>query len=145
MIGPMLHAVDVEADASATFRALTTTQGLAAFWTSDCEAEPRLGSVARFGFAGAPVDLRMRIDDLRDGRSVGWACLGDFPWWAGTRVTWEFAPAAMGSGTSVLFRHEGWPADHPEREHAKVNYTWGRIVGALKAYLESGERQPFLG
>ena len=26
-----------------------------------------------------------------------------------------------------------------------MNYTWGRIVGALKAYAESGEPAPFLG
>ncbi|CAN5470573.1 hypothetical protein BH24CHL9_BH24CHL9_14780 [soil metagenome] len=145
MTGPMLHAVDVDADAPAAYRALTTADGLAAFWTSDCEAEPRVGSVARFGFAGAPVDLRMRIEDLREGRSVTWACLGDFPWWADTTVYWELAPAAEGTGTSVKFRHDGWPADYPELEYAKVNYTWGRIVGALKAYLESDEPQPFLG
>jgi hypothetical protein len=26
-----------------------------------------------------------------------------------------------------------------------VNYTWGRIVGALKEYAESGKPAPFLG
>ena len=144
MTGPMLHAADVDVDAPAVYRALTTADGLAAFWTPDCEAEPRVGSVARFGFAGAPVDLRMRVDDLREGRSVAWVCLGDFPWWAGTTVSWDLAPAE-GKGTTVTFRHAGWPEDYPDLEYAKVNYSWGRIVGALKAFLESGEPQPFLG
>ena len=36
-------------------------------------------------------------------------------------------------------------ADYPDDEYARVNYTWGRIVGALKAYAESGEPAPFLG
>ena len=29
---------------------------------------------------------------------------------------------------------------YPDDEYARVNYTWGRIVGALKAYAESGSR-----
>jgi uncharacterized protein YndB with AHSA1/START domain len=145
MSGPMLHAVDVVANASTVFRALTTTQGLAAFWASDSEAEPRVGSVARFGFAGAPVDLRMRIDDLREGRSVTWACLGDFPWWAETTVSWDLAHSEAGQGTTVAFRHDGWAEEYPTLEYARVNYTWGRIMGALQAYLGSGEPQPFLG
>ncbi len=145
MPGPMLHAVDIEADAAALFTALTTQAGEAAFWTSDCDVEPVVGSIARFGFPSAPVDLRMRVDELDDDRRVAWACLGDFPHWAGTTVTWDLAPAATGRGTTVVFRQDGWGEAYPEMDYASVNYTWGRIVGALKAYAETGTPQPFLG
>jgi hypothetical protein len=57
------------------FDAITTADGLRGFWTPDSDAEPTLGSVARFGFSKAPVDLRMRIE-LESGR-VAWSCLGD--------------------------------------------------------------------
>ena len=144
MTGPMLHAVEVHADAESVYQAISTQSGVASFWTSDLDLEPVVGSVARFGFPGAPVDLRMRIDALEPGRLVRWSCLGDFPFWAGTTVSWELSAAAS-DGTSVLFRHDGWPEDYPELEYAQVSYTWARIVGALKEFGETGIRLPFLG
>jgi len=145
MNGPMLHTVDVDSDAQTIYEAITTKAGEAAFWTSDCDVEPVVGSIARFGFPEAPVDLRMKIDELRPGETVRWSCLGDFPHWAGTTVTWTLSAAPSGSGTTAAFSHDGWQADYPDNEYARVNYTWGRIVGALKAYAESGKPAPFLG
>jgi uncharacterized protein YndB with AHSA1/START domain len=145
MTGPMLHTVDVDSDARTIFEAITTKAGEAAFWTSDCDIEAVVGSIARFGFAGAHADLRMRIEELTQAERVKWSCLGDFPHWAGTTVTWTLAPAPSGHGTAVAFKHRGWGAGYPEGDYARVNYTWGRIVGALKAYLESGTPAPFLG
>ena len=145
MAGPMLHTVDVAADAKTIYEAISTRSGEAAFWTSDCDIEPVAGSIARFGFPGAPVDLKMRIDTLEPDFTVRWSCLGDFPHWADTTVAWSLSPAPSGGGTAVAFRHDGWGDDYPEGEYARVNYTWGRIVGALKAYAESGKPAPFLG
>jgi uncharacterized protein YndB with AHSA1/START domain len=145
MPGSMLHAVEVEADPDAIYRAITTAEGLASFWTPQSEAKPTEGAVAMFQFTGAPVALRMRIDGLEAGKRVAWSCLGDFPHWQGTTVTWELMPAVQGTGTTLLFRHEGWGADYPEMEYAHVNFTWGQIVGRLKAFIESGKPQPFLG
>jgi uncharacterized protein YndB with AHSA1/START domain len=144
MTGPMLHTVDVNSDARAIYEAITTKEGEAAFWTSDCDIQPVVGSIARFGFPAAPVDLRMKIDELSPGE-IRWSCLGDFPHWAGTTVAWSLSPSPSGKGTAVAFRHDGWGDGYPEDEYARVNYTWGRIVGALKAYAESGDPAPFLG
>ena len=145
MPGPMLHAVDIDADAVTIFGAITTRDGLAGFWTSDCDAQAAIGTVSRFGFPAAPVDLHMRVDGLQPNRSVSWTCLGDFPYWAGTTITWELTPAAGGRGSTLSFRHDGWGDDYPEIEYARVNYTWGRIVGALASYALSGTPDPFLG
>ena len=139
MTGPMLHTVDVAADAQAIYDAITTKAGEAAFWTSDCDIEPVVGSIARFGFPAAPVDLRMKIDELSPGE-IRWSCLGDFPHWAGTTVAWSLSPAPSGNGTAVAFRHGGWGDDYPEDEYARVNYTWGRIVGRSRHTPSRGTR-----
>jgi uncharacterized protein YndB with AHSA1/START domain len=144
MPGPILLAVDIDADATRLYDVLTTKAGQAAFWTSDLDIEPLVGSIARFGFPEAPVDLRMRIDTLTPGRLVGWTCLGDFPFWAGTTVGWELSAAPTG-GTTVLLRQDGWPDDYPVLDYARVTYVWARILGALKAYVETGTPRPFLG
>jgi len=140
----MLHAVEVEASEEAIYGALTTSKGLASFWTPQSEAEPTVGSVAVFRFAGAPVDLKMRIDGLEPGKRVAWGCQGDFPQWQGTTVTWELSPAVQGSGITVLFRHECWGPAYTEMDYAHVNFVWGQVVGRLKDYCETGNPQPFL-
>ena len=144
MLGPMLQAVEVEAGEDVIYQALTTSKGLASFWTPQSQAEPTVGSVAVFRFTGAPVDLKMRIDGLEPSKRVAWSCQGDFPHWEGTTVTWEMSPSAQGPRITVLFRHEGWGPDYPDMEYAHVNFTWGQIVGRVKAYCETGKPQPFL-
>jgi hypothetical protein len=138
----MLHAVDVESDPAAIRGAIATKDGLAAFWTADVEAEPKVGSVAVFRFPAAPVPLEMRVEAIDSDRVV-WRCEGDFPHWEGTTVTWELRPGSPGTGTEVLFRHQGWGDDYPEIEFARVNWVWGQVVARLKSYCESGRPQPF--
>ncbi|MGH2684673.1 MAG: SRPBCC family protein [Actinomycetota bacterium] len=141
MTADIQHAVEVQADPGALYRAITTTEGEAGFWTRDNETRPEEGSVARFGFPEAPVDVRMRIEKLEADRRVEWACEGDFPNWGGPSVTWTLEP--KDGGTRVLFRHGGWPKKYSDEEWASVNFVWGQIVGRLKGYAESGKPQPF--
>jgi len=142
MTREIMLAVDAKAEPEAIARALTTSEGLASFWTPDVTAEPTVGSEARFGFTGAPVDLRMRIDAIEPGR-VAWTCLGDFPHWGGTKVSWEMSPADD-SATRVLFKHTGFSDAQPEGDFASVAYAWSSILGALRAYLETDIAKPAL-
>ena len=140
----ILLGVEIDADAGKIYEALTTKEGLSSFWTSDSIAEPEVGSEARFGFAGAPVPLRMRVDTLEPGREVGWTCLGDFPNWSDTRVTWSLS-AGEHAATRVFFRHAGFPDEQPEYEFASVSYTWAVVLERLKELAEKGTAQPALG
>jgi uncharacterized protein YndB with AHSA1/START domain len=140
----MLHGVEIQAPPETVYEAVSTQQGLAGFWTADNDTRAEVGSVARFGFPDAPVDLKMRVDQLEPGRRIVWSCLGDFPHWKGTTVRWDLRPKD-GSGTMVLFQHAGWGEDYPDEEFAGVNFVWGQVVGRLKAYAETGRPQPFFG
>ncbi|HKW70594.1 MAG TPA: SRPBCC domain-containing protein [Candidatus Dormibacteraeota bacterium] len=140
MAGPLMHTVEIDADANKIYDALSTSQGLASFWTADSHAEPKVGSIAKFGFHG-PV-LEMTVDELTPGKRVRWSTLGGFPEWKGTTVTWDIKPAKNG-GNEVTFNHDGWPEALPPADLASVNYAWGRIVGRLKKYAETGKPVPY--
>ena len=140
----ILLGVEAHADAATIVDALTTKEGLSSFWTSDSIAEPAVGSEARFGFQGAPVPLRMRVDRIEP-REVTWTCLGDFPFWDGTTVTWSLSPEEEHGGTRVLFRQAGFPDEQPEWEFASVTFIWAGILGRLKALTETGDAEPYLG
>jgi uncharacterized protein YndB with AHSA1/START domain len=140
MAGPLMHMVSIEAGADKIYEALTTSRGLASFWTADSHADPRVGSTAKFGFHG-PV-LEMKVDELQPGKHVRWSTSGGFPEWQGTWVSWDIKPGKDG-GQEVTFNHDGWPEELPAAELASVNYRWGRIVGRLKKYAETGQPAPF--
>jgi len=138
-----MHQVTIAAPADRIFDSITTGEGLSSFWVPGSEAEPVQGSVAKFDF-GPGAHLDMRVDELDRATRVRWTCLGDFPGWTGTIVTWEIGPEEGGS-TVVIFKHQGWASDIPDEDLASVNFTWGGIVGRLKAHAETGEVVPFLG
>ena len=142
MAGPLMHMVLIDADENKIYEALSTAKGLASFWTADSHAEPKVGSTARFGFHG-PV-LEMTVDELKPGKRVRWSTKGGIPEWNGTTVIWDIKPAKDGGESrEVTFNHEGWPEELPAADLASVNYTWGRIVGRLKKYAETGKPAPF--
>ena len=143
MTGDILHAVEVHADPHTLFEAIATQPGQRAFWTADAIVPPSVGSIAEFGFPGTPARLKMRVERLEPDRLLAWKCEGEFPYWTGTSVTWEISPAPTAGETTVLFSQTGWAADYPPLDFAHVNFTWGQIVGRLKAYAESGQPQPY--
>ena len=136
-------AVTVNAPPGRITDALSTGEGLASFWTADSHAEPQPGSVARFGFGGP--QLEMRVDQLDPGRRVTWTCLSDFPMppghWRGTTVTWDLT-RDDGGGAGVLLQHGNWPDRLTQAELASTAYTWSLVLTALKGYAETGNPQP---
>lgn len=140
MAGPLMHTVTIKGDPGKIYEALSTGIGLASFWTKDSHAEPRVGSIARFGFGGPTLEVK--VAELKPGKLVRWLDAGGFPGWEGTTISWEIAPAKDGA-QEVRFSHVGWPEKVPPSELASVNYTWGRVVGRLKKHVETGESVPF--
>jgi uncharacterized protein YndB with AHSA1/START domain len=136
--------LEIAAEAQALYDAITTKEGLSSFWTSDAVAEPEVGSEARFGFAGAPVPLRMQVDVLEPNREIGWTCLGEFPNWTDTRVTWSLSSGEQ-AATRLVFRHAGFPDEQSDYEFASVSYTWALVLERLKELAEKGSAQPALG
>ena len=146
MLCEMIHELEIGADPRTVYRAISTHDGQAAFWTPNNTVEPRVGSVAEFRFKDAPVPVRMRIDALEEDRVVRWTCLGEFQGWKDTTVTWTLSPLADRKATTLTFRHgELERAGYPEAAIGGVNYTWGQVLARLKAYAETGRPQPFFG
>ena len=139
MAAPLVHQVNVKATPETIYKAISTTEGLGAFWTSESTAESKVGSIASFGFGG-PTQ-RMRVDELVPGKRVKWTGLADFPNWGDTTVSWDISPAESGE-TTVTFRHANWPETVSQDDLGSINYTWGLIVERLKQYAETGKANP---
>ena len=137
----IILAVDIEADPEAIFDALTTTDGLAAFWTPRVDGDAHAGGLLHLGFEAAPVDLEVSVALAdRDTHTVQWECNGPWPYWTGTSIEWSTVDA----GPRLLFAHGGWTEEQPESEFGSVAYTWAMVLQALKAFSESGVPAPAL-
>src|SRR5256886_17601677 len=105
MAAPLVHQVNVKSTPETIYKAVSTAQGLASFWTSESKAEPKVGSIASFGFGG-PTQ-RMRVDELGPGKRVKWTGLADFPDWGASTVWWDDSPTQTRE-TRVGFHRRGW-------------------------------------
>jgi uncharacterized protein YndB with AHSA1/START domain len=142
MTRDIVLGIAIHGEAESVYRAISTQEGLASFWVPSAKAEAVVGSVASFDFAGAPVQLKMRIDRLDEPKEVEWTCLGDFPMWEGTKVSWSLSPEEEHGGTRVLFTHTGFPDEQPAFEHGSIAHTWSTILDHLKELAETGATTP---
>jgi uncharacterized protein YndB with AHSA1/START domain len=143
MARSIILAAEIDAPAADVYRAITTQEGLASFWTPDVTASPEVGASLRFGFAEAPVDLEMTVAALDPDARVSWTCQGPWPYWTGTAVHWTIAGSDSGA-SRVLFRHDGWADDQPDAEFGSVALTWAQILLALDEHVRTGAVVPAL-
>jgi uncharacterized protein YndB with AHSA1/START domain len=131
--------VEVAAPPREVHRALTTTDGIAGWWTAKNETSGTVGEVDRFYFPGMPMSWDMRVRESRPGELVAWHCEGGLPDWVGTDIRWTLAPAD--GGTLVVFDHTGFAEINGMFRIVTVG--WAQMLERLQQYLASGKPVPF--
>jgi uncharacterized protein YndB with AHSA1/START domain len=134
----ILHQLVINVPPAAVFDAITQKKGLASWWTTDANAEPKVGTIAEFGFNSRAVVFEMRVVALDKPNFVRWHCLAGHAEWSNTDLT--FALSGREGGTVLRFAHRGWESS--EGILAQCNYDWGRYLASLKSYLEDGTGNP---
>jgi uncharacterized protein YndB with AHSA1/START domain len=127
----ILHRVGIDVPAAKVFEALTTLEGLCAWWT------PTKGNAAQggrldFAFCG------MDVVAAEPGKLVHWRCTSGPDEWLGTEVT--FRLDRKRDQTFVIFSHSGWREPIEFMHHCSTK--WGTFLLSLRDYLESGAGKP---
>ena len=137
----MHHLVEVDGvDAAAAYSPLTTPDGVTGWWTRRAEVSgARVGDVLRMSFPDAPMSWDMRIAEAEGPTGLRWECIGGRPGWPGTEIAWGVENT--GSGAVVRLDHTGFST--VDDMFRIVTVGWSQMLLSLKAYLESGRRQPF--
>lgn len=131
--------IDVAAPADAAYRALTTTDGVAGWWTDRNETSGVTGEVDRFHFPGVPMSWDMRVEQAEPGKLLAWQCVGGPPQWVGTGLRWTLQPAD--EGTLVLLDHTGFA--EVDSMFRIVTLGWAQLLLRLRDYLQTGTPAPF--
>ena len=133
----ILHRVGIKSSPDAVYKALTTREGLAAWWTTNTQGESnKVGGVIEFRFGAGGFD--MKVLELHPAKRVLWQVVDGPTEWIGTKVSWELKQD--GGYTIVLFKHEGWKEPVEFMHHCSTK--WAIFLMSLKSLLETGKGAP---
>ena len=139
----LIHRIGIAAPAEKIYRALTTEEGIQAWWTTDVKLDTHAGGKAVFGFFDHSTFFQMRIEQLTPPALVRWQCDGgSSPDWVGTTLEFILESRDGGNDEVLLkFCHGGWIRGGDHCYHC--NTTWGHLLVSLKDYAERGVKNPY--
>jgi len=133
----ILHKVGIKSSSqNDVYKALTTVDGLSAWWTNNTQGENKVGGVLRFRFGAGGFD--MKVLELQTGRHVLWQVVDGPQEWMDTKISFDLRQE--GEWTLVLFKHEGWKEPVEFMHHCSTK--WGVFLLSLKSLLETGKGGP---
>jgi uncharacterized protein YndB with AHSA1/START domain len=132
----ILHRIGAVTSPEKVYAALTSVDGLAAWWTEDTEGDGDPGGVLKFRFL--PGGFDMKVLDARPGELVLWEVVEGPEEWVGTQIRFDLKQED--DYTIVLFRHEGWREPVEFMYHCSTK--WASFLLSLKKLLETGKGDP---
>ena len=135
----ILHRVGIKSSVDEVYRALTTRDGLAAWWTSNTQGESKVGGVLQFRFDAGGFD--MKVLELQPAKRVLWQVVDGPEEWIGTKVSFELKQESDYS--ILLFKHQGWKEPVEFMHHCSTK--WAIFLMSLKSLLETGKGVPAPG
>jgi uncharacterized protein YndB with AHSA1/START domain len=141
MATDLIHRIGIEASPEKIYKAITTEEGIRAWWTTDVMMDSFVGGKAKFGFERHAVEFQMQIMKLKPVAWVQWECVGgNSPDWIGTTQEFVLMPPEDGE-VVVKFCHGGWKSGG---DHCYFcNTTWGHLLVCMKQYAQSGVKNPY--
>lgn len=137
----ILHRVGIQSSPDTVYKALTTLEGLAGWWTAEAQGDNQVGGALQFRFSagGAPIgSFEMKVIELEPARQVLWQVADGPEDWIGTRIHW--ALKQEGEHCIVLFKHQGWKEPSESMHHCSTK--WAVFLMSLKSLLETGQGAP---
>jgi uncharacterized protein YndB with AHSA1/START domain len=131
----ILHRLGMTASPKQVYEALTTVEGLAAWWTTDTSGDGEGTLLFRFGEVGG---FDMKVIDLQPNTRVQWEVIDGPAEWVGTTVSFDLTHD--GDWTIVLFAHAGWRDPVEFMSHCSTK--WAIFLMSLKSLLETGAGAP---
>ena len=128
------HLVFIKSTPEKIYEAITTQQGIAAWWSVHNNAKPEAGSVYRISFGG-DYFKEIKIIKLIPDQKVEWEILDAHPEWLNTKIAFDIS---MGKDNAELrFDHSGWK--NYTDMFAQCNHHWGVYLENLKALTEKDQ------
>ncbi len=133
------HQVGVKASPEEIYKALTETEKLAQWWTTDTRGSgAQVGDTLEFWFHDRCH--KFTVTDLKPGKRVAWKSLKGqgIDEWEETEVTFDLSTDEK--QTFIQFRHSGWRESTDFQGHCSMR--WAVFLLSLREALERGKGRP---
>jgi uncharacterized protein YndB with AHSA1/START domain len=134
-------ACNIDADADTVFRAISTTDGVTGWFTSQAEIGEKVGTHHYLTFPEMPEPWDLEVTESTAPRRLTLSVVAGPPQWNATTMTYAIAVRSEG-GVVLNFDHNDFATVDGVREWT---IGWATKILALKQYAESGNRDPFYG
>ncbi|OGB17991.1 MAG: polyketide cyclase [Burkholderiales bacterium RIFCSPLOWO2_12_67_14] len=137
----ILNRVGIKSSPDEVYKALSTREGLAGWWTTHTQGEGKVGSVIAFRFTSDGAELgsiHMKVLELQPAKRVLWQVVDGPEDWIGTTVSWDLRQE--GDYCVVLLKHQGWKEPVEFMYHCTTK--WAVYMVSLKSLLETGKGAP---
>jgi uncharacterized protein YndB with AHSA1/START domain len=135
----ILHRVGIGAPVSEVYEALSTTEGLAGWWTTEIKGDAGAGGQLAFHFGSPEPSAVMAVESVTPDRQVAWRCVDGPAEWLDTTVTFDLAESD--GETVIRFAHAGWREPVEFMSHCSTK--WAYFLLGLKDGFEGGKATPF--
>ena len=138
----IIHRIGIKSPAAHVYKALTTIEGLAHWWTEETSGDAKIGGKIEFIFRSTTGELKgkmvMEVQELNVEKNVRWRCVEGPNEWIGTDITFQLS--SQDGQTILLFGHRNW------REAVEATYhcsmKWATFLLSLREYVETGKGKP---
>lgn len=137
----ILHRIGIKASVDKVYTALTTREGLAAWWTGNTHGESRVEGMLKFRFNAAGVEIGgfdMKVLELHPAKRVLWQVVEGPDDWIDTEVSFDLKQSD--DHAIVLFEHLGWREPTEFMHHCSTK--WAMYLMSLKSLVETGKGAP---
>jgi uncharacterized protein YndB with AHSA1/START domain len=138
----IVHRLGIHSPVPQVYKALTTLEGLAGWWTEEVAGDPAPGGTIVFAFRTPTGELKgqmgMRVEQLEENSLVVWRCVDGSAEWLDTTIHYELSE--QDGQTIVLFAHRGWREVIEFTHHCCTK--WATFLLSLREYVETGAGKP---
>lgn len=137
----IIHRVGIQASPDKVFRALSTIDGLAGWWTEEVSGTSAVGKTVAFQFRNPKGELIGAFDmDVmkQELKQVQWKCRKGPPDWIDTDITFDLKQE--NDFTIVLFGHRNWKEATEATAHCSMK--WAVFLLSLRELVETGKGKP---
>ena len=138
----IIHRIGIKSPAAQVYKALTTIDGLANWWTEEVEGDGRIGGKIGFTFRSETGELKgkfvMEVQELNAQKDVRWLCVDGPDEWVGTEITFQLSQ--QDNQTIIIFGHRNWREAVEFTAHCSMK--WAVFLLSLREYVETGKGKP---
>ena len=138
----IIHRIGIRSGSDKVYKAISTIEGLANWWTEEVEGDEHLGGKMKFTFRNKTGDVKgqmvMEVKELNPQKNVKWQCVAGPDEWVGTDVTFELSQ--QDDQTIIIFGHRNWSEAVEFTAHCSMK--WAVFLLSLRDYVETGKGKP---